>query len=224
MGVLYDTKSLAGHGLWWINGLAEMIRYSFAAILAFLSLTLTACAGGGEEIAEPAITAPPASPATTPRASTPTITDNLFEFQDKGYSVRFPEGWTPLPDFLPGPPLSVDAFFGPEEVKGIQPNIAVTCEQLTKRLTLKEYFDAKVDVVKQVTKAEPEITSGEVSGREALVLRFARQEKQPPLEKTEVVFVTETCGWSIALTVPYSERTSYYGLFEQFLESFRLLP
>jgi hypothetical protein len=97
--------------------------------------------------------------------STPVITDSQFEFPDKGYSVRFPEGWTPVANFLPGPDFSVDAFFAPEEVNGLQPNIAVNCERLQEGMGLDEYFDAKVNVVKQVIRVEPEVGSREVDGQ-----------------------------------------------------------
>jgi hypothetical protein len=202
-----------------------MTRYSLVAILAFLSLILTACAGGGdEEVTQPAITEQPTSPTEAAPTRTPTITDNLFEFPDRGYSVRFPQGWTPMPDFLPGPGFSVDAFFGPEEIAGIKPNIAVTCEQIPEGMAPKDYFDQKVNAVRAVTQVEPEVSSREVSGQEARQLRFARQELEAPIEKTEVLFVTEKCGWSIGLTVPYGDRASYQDLLDEFLDSFRLLP
>jgi hypothetical protein len=155
---------------------------------------------------------------------TPTITGNLFEYQDKGYSVRFPEGWTPEPNFLPAADFSVDAFFAPDEIRGIQPNIAVTCDALPEDVTLKEYFDGKVDIVRQVAQVEPEVSSREVSGQEALVSSYAREESEPPLQKTEVVFITDRCGFSIALTVPPGEGSDFQELFDDFLDSFNVLP
>jgi len=203
-----------------------MIRYPLAAILALLLLSLTACGGGtgDEEAAEPGTTPQPTSPAVATPMSTPIITDNLLEFPDKGYSVRFPEGWTPLPDFLPGPGFSVDAFFGPEEIEGVKPNISVTCEEIPEGMSEKEYVDNKVDVVRQITQVEPEVSSRQVGGREAVMYRITREDTEPPVEKTEVIFATEACGWGIALTVPLSDRTSYYDIYDKFLESFRLLP
>jgi len=202
-----------------------MTRYLLTAVLASVTLALAACGGGGEEAAQPTAAGQPASVATPTPMNTPTITDNLFEFKDKGYSVRFPEGWTPLPNFLPGPDFSIDAFFAPQEIEGVQPNMAVTCEELPEGMTLEKYFDAEVEVVKQVTKAEPEISSREVDGHEARQLRFTREKNiAAPMEKTQVLFVTERCGWDISLTAPYNDRASYHEPFEQFLDSFRLLP
>jgi hypothetical protein len=195
-----------------------MTRYSLLALLAFLSVALAACGGDGEEAGQPTTAA-----QGTPM-STPIISDSQFEFPDKGYSVRFPEGWTPVANFLPGPDFSIDAFFAPEEVNGLQPNIAVNCERLPEGMKLDEYFDAKVDVVKQVIRVEPEVGSREVGGEDAKFYRFARQDTDPPIEKTEVFLVTEKCGWDIALTAPYDNPASYEKLFEEFLDSFRLLP
>jgi hypothetical protein len=225
-----------------------MIRYSLVALLVLLPLSLTACGGGGEEAAQPTAAGQPTSaaaptpmgtaapagtptPASTPAItptpmSTPTIIGNLFEFKDRGYSVRFPEGWTPVGNYLPGPGFSVDAFFAPQDqtVADVQPNIAVTCETLPKGMSTKDYFDREVLIVKQVTKIDPETSSREVSGQEALQLRFTRENIKGPLEKTEVMFVTDKCGWNISMTVPFSSRESYHEPFEEFVNSFQLLP
>jgi len=198
-----------------------MTRNSLLALLAFLSVALAACGGGGEEAGP---TAGPTTAAQGTPMSTPIISDGQFEFPDKGYSVRFPDGWTPVANFLPGPDFSVDAFFAPEEVNGLQPNMAVNCEQLQQGTDLNEYFNAKVNVVKQVTKVEPEVGSRQVDGQDAKFYRFTRQDTDPPIEKTEVFLVTEKCGWDISLTAPLENPASYRTLFDEFLDSFRLLP
>jgi hypothetical protein len=208
------------------KGSAVRNRYSFAVILVLLGLGLAACGGGdgdGEEAAPTPAGQPSPAAAETPAAE-PTITGNLLEFQDRGYSVEFPEGWTPRPNFLPGPSLTIDAFFGPEEIQGIQPNIAISCEKLPEDTTLQEYFDSKVDIVRQVAEVEPEVGSSEVNGQEGLWSRFEREEADPPLAKTEIVFLTERCGWSIAMTVPLGGATDYQEIFDEFVDSFRLLP
>lgn len=204
-------------------------RYSLAGIVAILALGLAACGGGNGDDEAPEPTATTATEQPTVEApptplSTPTITGNLFEYEEKGYSVRFPEGWTPQPNFLPAPDISVDAFFAPEEVGGIQPNIAVTCEAVPEDVTLQEYFDGKVDIVRQVAKLEPEVSSREVSGHEALVSSYERKESEPPLRKTEVIFLTERCGFGIALTVPAGGGGAYQEQFDEFLGSFNVLP
>jgi hypothetical protein len=201
-----------------------MTRHLLVLFLALLSLALTACGGGGEKAAEPTTARQPTAAVQATPMITPIITGNLFESPDKGYSVRFPEGWKPLSDFLPGPDFWVDAFFEPEEIEGVQPNMAVTCEHPSEGMTLKEYFEQKVEVVRQVAGVEPEVSSREIAGQEALVSRFVREKNvQSPIEKTEVYFFTEACAWGLSLTAPYSQRDSYQDLFEEFLGSFHLL-
>lgn len=202
-------------------------RYLLPAVGALLLLILSGCQGSTSEDNEatPGTTAQQTPPSRVELDATPVITGNLFESPEKGYSVRFPEGWLPVADFLPGPDFTVDAFFAQEEeVEGVQPNIAVTCEAAEQGTDLQEYFDRKVDIVRQVTEVEPEVSSRQVSGEEALVYRFSRKNEDVNLEKTEVFFVTERCVWSIALTAPYGDRAIYSGLLDDFLESFRLLP
>jgi hypothetical protein len=203
-------------------------RYLVAAVLVLLSLGLAACGGDGageEEAADSGITEVPTAAAVQPTPeSEAKITGNLFEYEARGYSVSFPTGWTPEANFLPGPDFSVDAFFAPEEIRGIQPNIAVTCEAVPAGMTLQEYFDTKVDVVRQVTGAEPEVRSRTVGGQEAMVSRYERTAADQSIAKTDVVLLTERCGWDIALTAPLPEEANYVQLFDGFLDSFQFLP
>lgn len=202
-----------------------MKRFWVAVILAFLGLGLVACGGGGddEEAATPDSTAPSASPGATPGEGF-TITDSLFESEDLGYRVQFPEGWTPRPDFVPVATFSTDVFFAPDIIDDIQPNIAVVCDQLQEGTTLDEYFDAKMEVARQVVGVEPEVGTRELAGEEARTSRYTREEAEPPLEKAEVFFLTERCGWVISLTAPPGRAAEYEDLFEEFLDSFTLVP
>jgi hypothetical protein len=213
---------------------AVTIRYSFAAILILLSLGLAACGGKGQdtgtavpETASPEVGGEPTATAgatATGPAGGFTVSGNLFESQDKGYSVRFPEGWTPDPDFLTGPGFSVDAFFATAEVGGLKPNLAVTCDTLSERTDLRGYFDKKVEIARKTAGVQPEISSLEVAGQEALMSRVERQTPSPPLVKTEVVFFGGRCAWTVDLTAPLGGQADYEGLFSDFLQSFRLLP
>ena len=189
-----------------------------------------ACGDGGKEPAT-STSPPPGTPQPTavlqgtPRP-TPIIVDGRLESPAMGYSVHIPEGWNAFPSYLPGPGFSIDAFFAPDLVEGVQPNIAVTCDQIPEgtTLTLKEYSDAKLQVARGVAQVEPDVSSGEVGGQEAVVARYKREKLEPAVEKTDVFFVTPKCGWTIALTVPLGHGSDYQGLFEEFLGSFRLLP
>lgn len=203
-----------------------MNRFWLAIILTFLGLGLVACGGGGgdEEAATPGATAPPTSPAAATPGEGFTISDSLFESEDLGYRVQFPEGWTPRPDFVPAATFSTDAFFAPDVIEEVQPNIAVTCDQLPEGTTLEEYFEVKMEIVRQNVGVEPEVGTRELAGEEARTSRYRREEVEPPLEKAEAFFLTERCGWNISLTAPLGRADEYEDVFEEFLDSFSLLP
>ena len=57
-----------------------------------------------------------------------------------------------------------------------------------------------------------------------VVLAYAPGKKPPLLDKTEALFLTERCIWSIAITVPQGARDNYSALFDEFLASFQLSP
>jgi hypothetical protein len=81
-----------------------------------------------------------------------------------------------------------------------------------------------MDIVRQNALVEPEVGSREVAGQEARTSRYQREEVPPPLEKMEVFFLSEKCGWSISLTAPLGRAAEYEKVFEDFLDSFALLP
>jgi hypothetical protein len=194
-------------------------------MVVLLALGLAACGGDGAEEATPGVAETPAPTAGgTPADGGYTITDSLFESQKNGYQARFPEGWTPRPNFVTAPGLAVDAFFAPNEVAGVQANVAVTCEELAEGPTLEDYFNGKMNVVKRVAQVEPEVSSRDVGGEKAMVAHYSREQAEAPFEKTEVYLISERCGWDISLTVPLNHGAEYQGPFEQFLDSFQFLP
>jgi len=190
-----------------------MSRLWLTVILLLCWSSLVACGGGGGD--EQGAVGTPADGFT--------ITGSLFESEQNGYQVRFPEAWTPKPNFLPASAMSVDAFFAPDVVDAIQPNIVITREGLPEGMGLQEYFDSKMDIVKKVVQVEPEVSSRQVSGKEALVGHYRRENAEPPLEKVEVYFIADGSGWGISLTMPLGRSADYQGLFEGFLQSFLVL-
>jgi hypothetical protein len=201
-----------------------MTRHWLATMVVLLALGLAACGGGGAGEPTPGAAETPAPTAEgTAGAEGYTITDSLFESQKNGYQARFPEGWTPRPDLVTTPGLTVDAFFGANEVEGVQPNVAVTCEELAEGTTLEDYFNGKMDIVKRVAKVEPEVSSRDVAGEKAMVAYYRREQVEAPFEKTEVYLINERCGWDISLTVPLNHGAEYQGPFEEFLDSFQFL-
>ena len=199
--------------------------------LAFLWLAVlllaVGCGGGDEAPAAPtgatSEVGSPTPPSERTAVPTPIITNGRFEDPAKGYSVQIPDGWAAHPNFVPAP-LLTDAFFAPNGTEGVQPNIAVLCEELPEGRTLTEHFDAKTEIVRRVAGVEPDVSTRQVGGMEVMVASYGRENSNPPLHKTEVVFVSERCGWSVSLTVPFGQEGEYEPLFERFLASFTLLP
>ena len=68
------------------------------------------------------------------------------------------------------------------------------------------------------------MSTRQVAGVEAMVASYGREDANPPLHKTDVVFVSGGRGWSVSLTVPFGQEAEYEPLFERFLASFTLLP
>ena len=198
-----------------------MKPYLLALAVAALALAALACEeeGGGVEQAPT-----PSSRAVPTPAGTPIITDSQFDFPAKGYRVRIPEGWTPRPNFFLSLDLSTDGFFGPSADGGVQPNIAVTCESVTRGTTLDQYVAGKVNLVQGLSGKSLEPQPRQVAGGGAFVLEYSPQGTPPAVDRTDVIFVTEKCGWTVGLTVPAGQRAAYQTVLDEFLASFRLLP
>ncbi|MGB6895333.1 MAG: hypothetical protein WBF37_05245 [Dehalococcoidia bacterium] len=201
-----------------------MMRYWLASILGLCLLTVACQGEDGEPANGGAVTPLPTSLALPTAAGTPIITDSQFDFPDKGYSVRIPDGWSPRPNLVGTAALTVDGFFSPSEEAGIQPNISVVCEAILEGTTLEAYFESKRDLVKRVTGAEPEVIRTEVSGQQAFAMEYTPTKREPLADRRDVVFVNERCGWTISLVVPQGQRSTYEATLNEFIASFRLLP
>jgi hypothetical protein len=198
-----------------------------AAITALATL-LAACGGGGEN-PTPGGTptgTPMATPVGTPTvtalpAGTPVISGNRFEYPARGYGVEIPEGWEADANYISGPGLAVDAFFPPEpEQGGVKANISVTVQSIEAGLTAASYLDQRLELIRQLSQDEPRVSQREVGGVEATVVEYSPRTANVSVEKTDVIFVQGTYGWTITLTVPAGQRASYEGTFEGFLASY----
>lgn len=204
-----------------------MTRWWLPFLWLVVLLLAVACGGGGEEVPAAPTTPPPDTGRPTPVVlntpePTPIITDGQFEAPTKGYSIRIPEDWIARPNVLPTATSSTDVFFAPEDESPVRTNIAVTCEQAEEGTSLEQYINRKRVLVTAVTGHAPQIDEGRVSGRDALVITFSL-ERQPAVDKIEVLFLEEERIWTVALSVPGGERESYRPVFEEFLASFQLL-
>jgi len=205
------------------------IRLPVAQVVAIAILSLAAIACQGEQVSDRGTLEAEMTPSGSPVGpglveGTPIITDSLFQFPAKGYSVVIPDGWSPRPNVRVMSNVSIDAFFSPSQEAGFQPNIAVTREAIDPGTTLESYFQAKMDVVEGVTGTRPEGRVTQVAGQEAYVAEYTPTKDSPWPDKTDVVFVNERYGWIISLTVPQGRRADYQGVLDEFVASFQLLP
>lgn len=197
-----------------------------AAVTALATL-LAACGGGGEN--PPPGGTPTGMPMGTPTvaalpAGTPVISDNRFEYPARGYGVEIPEGWEADADYISGPGLATDVFFAPEpEQGGVKASISVTLQSIEAGLTAESYSDQRLELIRQLSQDEPRLSQREVGGVEATVVEYSPRTADVSVEKTDVIFVQGTYGWTITLTVPAGQRASYEGTFERFLASYHPL-
>jgi len=203
-----------------------MTRYWLVLLVPALALAALACQGeNGDEDSIETTPASQATPLTLPTpAGTPIISDSQFEFPDRGYSVRIPDGWSSDANFFGTPSSSIDAFFAPSEEAEVKPNITVTCEAIEEGTALDAYFEPKRELVKELTGAEPEVRETQVDGREAFIAEYSPIEGPPKVDRTDIVFVNEGRGWTVSLVTPEGQRALYQPILDEFIASFDLLP
>jgi hypothetical protein len=216
-------KEVGGMGWPVRTRLSARTLVSLYAVLAILATLLAACGGGGEQ-PTPAATQVATPTVTVLPSGTPIITDNQFEYPARGYGVEIPEGWEVDSDYLTGPDYAIDAFFAPEpEEAGAKASIAVTREKPEANLTAESYLNGKMEVIRELAQGEPRLSEREVGGVKATVVEYQPTTKDVQVEKTDVIFVQGTYGWTITLTVPAGKRASYEGVFDRFLASYHAL-
>ena len=205
--------------------------------MLLLSLTLpaaaallgAACGGGGGNQATPsespssAPTSEPAAVLPTP-ATTPVISGDLFQYPERGYSVRIPQGWTAEANYLASPYQAIDLFKGPPGA--VQPNISVTCYPLPAGTTPEKFFQDYTDVIAAgAGGVQVQTQPLQVSGVDAQQAVYTvHVDPTTALDKVEVFFMNSRCGWAIALVSPGGQLATFQPVLDQFLASFQLLP
>jgi len=205
------------------NTVSMRIPAGLLAAITILATLLAAC-GGGEEGPAPTATSTETNTRTPPVQGTPVITGNQFEYPARGYGVQMPEGWEADADYLTGPGIAVDAFFAPgEDVEGAKASIAITREDLEPSITTESYVDAKLSTIRSLAEGEPSVSQREVGGLAATAVEYQPTATDIRVEKTDVIFVQHSYGWTITLTVPAGQRGQYEEIFTAFLASFQAL-
>lgn len=205
----------------------------FAALIAAAALTLGLAACGGGDDDEPNTPGTATAPATSVGGNvtpfpTPLINGNSIVSDSKGYSATIPADWKPRINFIQTIDSSVDAFFEPllPNAKA-QANIAITCT-----VTGQYEEQERIDLLKTTTARQglnENIVVGErtIDGKKVTSLTYINTSQQNPnqprLSKTDYLFTTSKCDYTLTTTSAEADRATYDPTFNAFLDSMKLI-
>jgi hypothetical protein len=168
-----------------------------------------------------------AAPLVTP-FPTPAVTGNQLDSSAaKGYTATFPEGWSLRANFVQTRDASLDVLFEPLKTGAtVQANIAVNCI-VNKQESSEEHIAFETTKVARIgLNRDVVVTQRQVSGVAATVVTYSfasqNETNTPPLDKQDVLFSAGKCDWILTLATPAGQRAEYQGLFDAFLDSFRV--
>ena len=205
-----------------------MRKVAMAALAALAAVSMMAAGCGGDDDDgddEPTASANTPVGNITPFA-TPQITGNNIVSQAMGYSATIPDGWNTRINFIQTIDGNVDAFFAPLPPGAqVQPSITVNCVIGEHRVPADE-----LPVAQQTLTAREGLNENivvgtrEIAGVEATSISYTNttQAENNPilLDKTDYVFVGETCDYELTTTTAAGERAAYQPQFDVFLNSF----
>ena len=209
----------------------KLTHLTFAFVAAAAIALGAACGGDDNGGGTPGTaTVPPTSDPSgnvTP-FPTPQITGNDVVSNSKGYSLTFPQDWRPRINFIQTIDSSVDAYFEPlaPDAK-VQASISITC---TVPGRFKE--QERIDLMKTTTARQgvnENIQAGErtIGGHKATTLSYTNVSQQNPgqphLGKTDILFTTSKCDYTVTTTSAEEDRAKYQPVFDTVLNSFKLI-
>jgi hypothetical protein len=175
---------------------------------------------------------PTVRPGPTP-FPTPELTGGVYTFPLKGYSIRPPGGWQARPNavFDPvGNTFASDAFFSPDTIDGVQPNITVQCmKPRSDQASTQAFRDGWRQYVHQIVNEDVTPTEETLAGRQAYRFSYtqplpenANTNEAKAVQKLDVLLVEGSCRWMFSLTAP-TGSTSLDDVFGQALASVKFL-
>lgn len=200
------------------------------ALLFALAAVATACGGDDDGGSNDDPTQLATFSADITPFATPLIDGNNVVSESKGYSATFPEGWKPRINFIQTVDGSVDAFFEPQNpTLKMQASIALTCAVVQptdeqQRIELMKTTTARLGLNEniQVNDSVP------LAGRNVTSLSYVnvsqQNPNQPRLAKTDYLFSTDKCDYTLTTTSAEGDEAKYKPQFDAFLASFKLLP
>jgi hypothetical protein len=160
---------------------------------------------------------------------TPLISGNQLVSSNKGYSATFPAGWKVRANFVQTADSSVDAIFEPlPPGANAQANIAIYCIVTKSPSDAERVEFMKTNTARQGLNKDIQVSQRKVAGADATVLsyRFVSENSQttPELDKQDMFFSGPKCDYTVTTTVLAGQREKYAAGFEQFINSFTLIP
>jgi len=183
-----------------------------ASALVLVVLTLGLHWGGDSRPATEKLPSPPDS-----------VLDGALEYRSevKGYSVRFPQGWSPQPSSVDLERTSTDVFFAMpvDGEPGVAPTLSITKETLPSGMDIDEYLRGWLEYLgagsKDISQPEPL----NIGGMEGYLVDYEGFSRQQSVQLTAAVLVMGDAGWEIVLAVPEGKRSEYRPLLAAVLNS-----
>jgi len=144
-----------------------------------------------------------------------------YRSEVKGYSVRFPEGWSPQPSSIDLERTSTDIFVAmPSDGEaGVAPTLSITKETLPADADIDEYLRGWLDYLgsgsKDMSRPEPL----DIGGMQGYLVDYEGFSRQKAVQLTAAVLVKGDAGWEIVLAVPEGKRSEYRPLLAAVLNS-----
>jgi len=156
-------------------------------------------------------------------ASSNGMLDGAREYRSevKGYSVRFPEGWSPQPSSVDLERTSTDIFFAmpADGEPGVAPTLSITKETLPSEINIDEYLRGWLDYLSAGSKDMSRPEPLDIAGMQGYLIDYEGFSRQQSVQLTAAVLVKGDAGWEIVLAVPEGKRSEYRPLLAAVLSS-----
>ena len=156
-------------------------------------------------------------------ASSDSVLGSTREYRSdvKGYSIRFPDGWSSQPSSVDLERTSTDVFYAmPNDGEpGVAPTLSITKESLPSGMAVNDYLRGWLDYLgagsKDISRPEPL----DIDGMQGYLVDYEGFSRQQSVQLTAAVLVTGDAGWEIVLAVPQGKRSEYRPLLAAVLSS-----
>jgi hypothetical protein len=154
----------------------------------------------------------------------PTMTGNSIHYPAHGYDAVMPDGWHSDAGGIVAGLTKIDTFFSPAPVDDVQANISVTCEGEPGAVSTAEFATTRTaTITKRGATDLKTLDPVTVAGQQAQAISYTITRDQLVVRQYDAMFVTPACAWTIGLATAPSAEAVNKPLYDQFLQSFKLL-